>query len=714
MSDLTSPVPTPPAAERRPEAGTHHGHTRVDDYGWIAEVDNPAVLDLLRTENEYSAAMTGHLEGLRTQVFDEIVARTRTDDVSVPARRGPWWYFQRSIDGQQYPVVARVAVQGAGRESWDPPSIDSEPLPGEQVLLDCNAEAGDASFFALGALEESPDHCLLGYSVDEAGDERFTVRIKDLATGAIVDDAVRGVGYGLTWDARGTGFYYTVLDEAWRPFQVRWHALGTSMDADQVLYTDHDERFWVGVDLSTSRRFLLVGSGSKLTSEHHVLDLLNPDAGLTLVAARREGVDYDIDHAVIEGVDRLVIVHNGTDENGTTASDFMVSVADVGDPDPAHWRTLVPHTPGTRISGATCLTRAIALSVRRDGLAQVDLLSLTDGGVGAPRTVPAVDELFTMGVGGVSDPDSPYLRLGYTTFVTPSAVYDCDLETTELVLRKQTEVLDVDLSAFTAHREWAVAADGTRVPISVVHRRDLQPDGRNPVLLYGYGAYEAPMDPAFRVPRLSLLERGVVYAVAHVRGGGELGRAWWEAGSLNHKKNSFTDFVSCATALVESGWADPERMVAMGGSAGGLLMGAVANLAPERFAGVVASVPFVDTLTTMLDPSLPLTVIEREEWGDPLNDPQAYDYICSYAPYEQVAAVRYPPILALTSLNDTRVRYVEPAKWIAKLRQVAPDGGPYLLKTDLDSGHGGGSGRYTAWRETAYEFAWVLDRLGLA
>ncbi len=716
MTDTTpTSAAAAPAAARVETVRSHHGDDVVDPYEWLRDPEEPAVIAHLEAENDHAAAQTDHLEGLRTTLYDEIVARTQQTDLSVPTRRGGWWYYSRTSEGSQYTVTCRCPASGPLDDAtgWTPPTIEAGVAASdEQVLIDGNAEAEGHAFFSLGALAVSPDDHLLAYSVDLQGDERFTLRFKDLRTGELLDDEVPGIFYGASWGGDSAAVYYTVVDGAWRPYEVRRHVLGTAPDADTVLLTEPDERFWVGVETTTSRRFLLVGAASRTTSEVRALDLQDPAAEPVLVAARRDGVEYDVDHAVVSGRDRFVIVHNHD------AQDFAVALADVGDPDPAHWEELVPHTPGRRVMGALALDRAIVLQVRRDALARVVVLPIEDGsnqGVGEAWEVGFDEPLFTSDVGQVGDAAAPVLRLGYASFVTPPTVYDVDLSTRELLLRKRTPVLGgFDSADYEQHREWATAADGTQVPISVVCRRGTPRDGTAPVLLYGYGSYEHSIDPAFTVPRLSLLDRGVVFAVAHVRGGGELGRDWYEQGRMNHKVNTFTDFVDAGRHLVASGWAHPDRVVAMGGSAGGLLVGAALNLAPQLFVGVVAQVTVVDALTTIQDPSLPLTVIEWEEWGDPLHDAEVYAYMKSYTPYENVRDVAYPPVLALTSLHDARVLYVEPAKWVARLRETAPQGGPYLLKTVMDGGHGGVSGRYETWKERAYEMAWALERLGLA
>jgi oligopeptidase B len=711
---------TAPSAARHDFTHTEHGVDRVDPYHWLGDLSDPAVRAHIDAENAYVEAVTAPLADLRERLYQEILARTQEDDLSVPARRGDWWYFTRVVEGGQYPILCRCPAHD---DDWTPPATEEGALPGEVVMLDGNVEATGHGFFALGAAAVSPCAGLLAYSVDVTGDERHTLRIKDLRTGQHRDDEVAGLFYGVVWSADSASLFYVVVDEAWRPYEVRRHVLGQPAENDTVIYTEPDERFWVDAQLSASRRYLIVGSASKTTSEQRVLPLDSPDEQPVLVAARRDGIEYDVDHVVIDGRDRLLITHNGPLAAGVRARavDFCVALADIGDTDPEHWVPLIEHEPGTRILGASAFDRAVVVALRRGGLPRVRVLPLGAGATGGP--MPGVgagwepdfdEELFSVGVGDLRDPTTPVLRLTYTSYVRPATVYDLDLTTRQLLWRKQTPVLGgFDADDYEQRRAWASAEDGTAVPISLVARRGVLDAGPAPTLVYGYGAYETSMDPTFRVPRLSLLDRGVVFAVAHVRGGGELGRHWYEGGRLGTKRNTFTDFVSCARHLVASGVADEHRMVAMGGSAGGLLMGAVANLAPRDFAGILAQVPFVDALTTILDPSLPLTVIEWDEWGDPMHDRDAFDYILSYSPYDQVSDTTYPPILATTSLHDTRVRCVEPLKWIARLRAEAPSGGPYLVRTVIEGGHGGASGRYETWRETAFEFAWVLDRLAL-
>lgn len=687
----------PPVATRKPIERSHHGDVFVDDYEWLRDKTNDEVLDYLRAENSYTEARTEHLESLREAIFSEISDRTLQTDLSVPSRRGGHWYYSRTIEGKQYALSCRVKVSGD-----EPPATDGE-IPGEEVLLDGNELAGDSEFFSLGTVDVSTDGRLLAYSIDLTGDERFTLRIKNLDTGDLLPDELPGVHYGSAWSTDGSTIFYTKVDDAWRPHQVWRHTLGTGTDDDVLVMEEPDERFWVGVDLTRNEQAIQISLGSKLTSEVWLLDSADPAGELVVVAPRREGIEYDVEHAG----DQLLIVHNAD------ASNFSLATAPLDSP--SDWTTLIEGDESSRLLGVDAFADHVILYRRRDALTELAIMRREGGSFGSPEALTFDEPIYTVSPGRNDEWEDTRYRFGYTSLVTPGSTYDVDVATGERRLLKQQPVLGgVDLGAYTQYREWATAPDGTKVPISIVARKDVLKDGNAPVELYGYGSYESSMDPWFSIPRLSLLDRGVVWAIAHVRGGGELGRHWYDDGKMLTKKNTFTDFTAAAEHLVESGWTRPERIVAQGGSAGGLLMGAVANLAPQAFGGIVAVVPFVDALTTILDPSLPLTVIEWEEWGNPLEDPEVYRYMKSYSPYENVTAQQYPPILAITSLNDTRVFYVEPAKWVAKLRSTAAGEINVLLKTEMEAGHGGRSGRYDAWRELAFAFAWELDVLGLA
>ncbi len=691
----------PPSAKQIPHQRTFHGDTVIDEYAWLADKDDPDTIAYLKAENAYTEEATAGLAPLAEQIFAEIKARTQESDLSVPVRKGDWWQYARTVEGQQYAVHCRRAVRPG--EVIPPLATDGQPLDGEEVLLDGNKLAAGAGFFALGAYLPSPDWRWLAYSTDFSGDERYTMRVKDLSTGDLLPDEIPNTYYGCAWSLDGSALFYLTVDEAWRPNRVWRHQIGTPADHDVMMFEETDQRFHVNLGSTRSERYIVIRSGSVLTSEVWLLDAARPDGEFAVVTPRRQGLDYSVDHAG----DRLLILHNDHAEN------FEIATAPLSDL--ADWTPLVPHRADTRLLGMAAFADFVVVYFRRDGLTGLRILDSGDRGPGsgAEREIAFDEPIYRVGPGPNPEYDASRFRLAYTSLVTPGSVYDCDMAAGELTLLKRQPVLPSPAGEpyrpedYEQFREWATASDGTAIPISLVCRNGTPRDGSAPCLLYGYGSYEISRDPAFSIPVLSLLDRGFVYAIAHVRGGGELGRAWYTNGKLLHKKNTFTDFVACAEHLERAHWTSADRLVARGGSAGGLLMGAVANLAPQDFAGIVAQVPFVDALNTILDPSLPLTVTEWEEWGDPLHDPAVYAYMKSYTPYENVTGQAYPAIFALGGLNDTRVTYHEPAKWIARLRAAA-SGGPFLLKIEMEAGHGGRSGRYDAWREEALVLAWVI------
>jgi oligopeptidase B len=692
---VTTESPTvPPTVRQVPTERVHHGDTVTDEFSWLADKDDPETIAYLEAENAWTTKSTEHLVDLQQKVFEEIKARTQETDLSVPGRKGGYWYYTRTEEGKQYGIQCRVAVQPG---ATDPPATDD--IKSEEVLLDGNALAEGRDFFALGTFDVSPDGNWLAYSTDFDGDERFTLRVKDLRTGEVLADEVPDTFYGSAWSADASTLFYITVDEAWRPNRVWRHMVGSVKADDVLVYEEADERFWVGVELTRSEKFILIDAQSKVTSEVRVIAADHPTAGPAVIAERRQGVEYRVEH---HG-HRFLILHNDN------AEDFALAYTSADTP--GDWIELIPHTPGTRLESVDAFARHLVVSIRKDGLTGLRVLA---GGSTDSYDMEFPEPLYSVGLAANPEYDTSSVRIGYTSMVTPDSVFDVELVTRSMTLRKQKPVLGgYRPDDYEQFRDWATANDGTRVPISLVARKGVQRDGKAPLVLYGYGSYEHSIDPYFSIARLSLLDRGVVFAIAHVRGGGEMGRRWYEDGKMLAKKNTFTDFVAAAQGLVQKSWTSADRIVARGGSAGGLLMGAVANLAPEAFAGIVAQVPFVDPLTSMLDPSLPLTVTEWEEWGNPLESSEVYAYMKSYSPYENVAKVHYPAILAVTSLNDTRVLYHEPAKWIARLRAVAPDGA-YLLKTEMGAGHGGPSGRYDSWKEEAFLTAWILDVLGRA
>ena len=696
----------PPIAAKSPQHREHHNDVVIDNYEWMRDKSNPAVISHLEAENAYTSARTGHLELLQEQLFDEIKGRTQETDLSVPVRQGLWWHYTRTVEGLEYGIHCRAPITDP--LDWNAPRVsasehaDSAGLPGEQVLLDDNREAAGHEFYSLGSFDVSDDGRLLLYAVDTEGDERYTIRVRTIETGQDQADEIANTSAGALFDPSGRFVFYTTVDDAWRPDTVWRHEVGSAASADQMVFTEPDERFWVGVGLTRSRKYIVIEAGSSVTSETRLLDTSDPTGEFEIVWPRRQGVEYEVEHAVLDGDDRLLIVHNDNAVNFE-----LVSVA--ADAAQGPQQVLLAHNPEIRLESVDAFRDFVVVEYRREGLTRI---AVDRRGDGKGLTELSFDEpLFTVGTRGNPEWEQPVIRLGYTSFVTPSTVFDYVVATGEMRQLKQQQVLGgYDPSRFAQRREWAIARDGTRIPISLVYRSDLVTPGEPaPTLLYGYGSYEQSIDPGFGIPRLSLLDRGMVFAIAHVRGGGELGRPWYEQGKTTHKRNTFTDFIDCAQHLIDAGFTTPEHLVAEGGSAGGLLVGAVANLAPELFAGILAVVPFVDPLTSILDPSLPLTVIEWDEWGDPLHNPEVYAYMKSYSPVENVRETHYPRILAVTSLNDTRVLYVEPAKWVARLREVGADA---LLKTEMSAGHGGVSGRYSAWRERAFNYAWVIDAAG--
>ena len=688
----------PPIAKRVDHRREHHGDVFIDPYEWLRRSPTLRSSPTSRPRNAYAEQQTEHLAPLRQKIFDEIKARTKETDLSVPTRRGEWWYYGRSVEGKQYGIHCRCPVNDP--TGWVPPQLDENTdVPGEQVLLDENLEAEGHDFFSLGAASISIDGHTLAYSVDVVGDERYTMRFKDLRTGELYADTIPDISSGVTWAADDRTVYYTTVDDAWRPDTVWRHRLGAEVP-DTTVYHEPDERFWVGVGRTRSDKYVCIASGSSVTSEMFYGDAADGETEFVSILPRREGIEYSVEHAVVGGEDRWLILHNDGAEN------FTLVEAPVSDP--TAFRTLIEHRADVRLDGVDAFANQLVVSYRSEALPRIQLWPITeDGSYGRAEEITFETELTSSGLSGNPNWSAPVLRVATTSFVVPVRVYDIDLATGErTMLREQTVLGDYRPEAYVERRDWALAPDGTRIPVSVIHRAGLQFPA--PTLLYGYGAYESCEDPRFSIARLSLLDRGMVFVIAHVRGGGEMGRPWYEQGKMLQKMNTFTDFIAVGAHLVGTDVTRPENLVAMGGSAGGLLMGAVANLAPDLFAGILAQVPFVDALTTILDPSLPLTVTEWDEWGNPLASEEVYRYMKSYTPYENVAAKEYPAILAMTSLNDTRVYYVEPAKWVAALRHGKTDDRPVLLKTEMSAGHGGISGRYERWKEAAFMYAWVL------
>ena len=596
----------PPVAPRKPITRIHHGDEVIDDYEWLRDADNPETLAYLEAENAWAELQTAHLAELRETIFNEIKDRTQETDLSVPVRHGQWWYYSRTVEGQQYSLRCRCPL--ATIDDWDPPVLEpGVDVADEQVLLDSNIEAEGHDYFSLGGFSLTDDDNLLAWSVDTVGDERYTIRVKDLRTGAVLLDEIPGTSGGVTWAADGQHFFYTTVDAAWRPHRVWRHKLGAPPSEDTLIYEENDERFFTGVGRTRSDRYLAIGSSSKITSEVRILEADDPTGEFRVVWPRETGVEYSVEHAVFNGADEFLILHNRDAINFT-----LVSVPAGGPYDEP--QTVLPHDPGTRLEDVDVFAEQVMVQYRRDAMPRVGIMRIGSDGLSPMEEIRLGEELVSCGVGANAEWDQPLVRLGYGSFITPATVVDYVVATGELKQRKQAVVLGgYDPHDYEQHRIWAKADDGELVPVSVVCKVGTPRDGTAPALLYGYGSYETSIDPGLSISRLSLLDRGFVFAVAHVRGGGEMGRGWYEDGRLLRKKNTFNDFVAVARHLAAEGWTSPDRLVAEGGSAGGLLVGAAANLAPEDFAGILAAVPFVDALTSILDPSLPLTVIEWDE-----------------------------------------------------------------------------------------------------
>ena len=691
-------APVPPVADARPASSTYHGITIEDPYRWLKDasyptVDDADVLGYLNAENAYFDAMMAPRQALVDTLFAEIKARQQPDDANVPVLEGDWYYQWRYEKEGQYRIWSRWPAAGEDAAEG--------PTGAVQVILDEPALASDVDYFRLGALSVSRDGKLLAYSTDTSGGERFTLRIKDLATGEHLAEAIENTMGSPAWAANDTVFFYTVVDEQWRPYQVRRHTLGEPVANDDVVYEEADPGFFVGVSLSASKDYIVIATGDHVTAEAYLIPAAEPHRRPAIVAPRRVGHEYTIDH---QG-DRFVIKTNDEHKNA------RIATAPGEDPSPAAWRTLLAGSNDLYIRGFQVFADFIAVEERTGGLDQIRLLDRH----GASRHVEFPEAAYSVGIGANEEFATRTLRLNYTSLVTPNTVFDYDLATAELRTRKVQRIPSgYDASAYVTERIMAPARDGVAVPVSIVYREGTPRNAAAPLYLYGYGAYGSATTPRFSTTRLSLLDRGFVFAIAHVRGGDELGYHWYEAGKLDKRTNTFNDFVDAARHLVAKGFTAKGRIAISGGSAGGELVAAAVNQAPDLWGAVAAHVPFVDVLNTMLDTSLPLTPIEWPEWGNPIEDPEAFAFIRSYSPYDQLRAGHYPPMLVTAGLNDPRVTYWEPAKYVAKLRTLKQDANPLLLKTNMGAGHGGKSGRFDSLYEVAEEYAFMLWTLGVA
>ena len=701
MPEAPTTPRTPPVADREDRWEDRHGEASHRPYAWMKDRDDPRLLPLLEAENAWCRAQLAPLDDLRDRVYEEIVAHVQEDDTSAPTPRGPWAYYVRTRAGVEQAIHCRVP-RGAA-----PADV------AETVLLDENERASVTGYCQLGALAVSPDQRLLAWAEDLDGAERFTLRLRDLDTGQDLVDVIgpeqgRPLGHGVAWGSDSRHLYYTVQDEAHRPYQVWRHVVGSDATDDVLVLEEPDDRYWMGVGRERSGDLVVIGLGSSITTEVHLLDAHDPAASPVLVAPREVGVDYDVEHRrTPDGDHQLWITHNAEG-----AQDFMLSRTSLRDARAgrgrAAWVEAVPHRPGTRLLGVEAFAGHLVVHERADGLPRVR--------VWWPerdrwQAVEVEQEAAVIGTGAMAEYDADVVRFTLDTLVTPTETWDLDLPTGTRTLVKRRPVPDYDPDRYVTRRLWADAPDGERVPITIAHRVGVEPDGTNPCHVYGYGSYELTVDPSFRATRLPLLDRGVVYAIVHVRGGGALGRRWYEGGKFEHKPTTFTDTVACVDHLVAEGWAAPGRVGLQGRSAGGLLVGATINLAPEKFAVAAAEVPFVDCRATMWDASIPLTVLEYDEWGDPAADPEVDRVIASYTPTENIRDVPYPALLVTSGINDPRVGYWEPTTWVQEHRHVRSDDRPVLLRTELGAGHFGPSGRYGRWRDEAEVIAFLLHNL---
>ncbi len=682
LAQRTAPLPAPPDAAQRPVVMTHHGVTRIDPYYWLRERDNPEVIAYLEAENAYTEAALAPVKGLEDSLFHEILGRIKQDDASVPYRKGDFYYYTRYEPGQEYPILARR------RGTLDAP---------EEILLDVNELAEGHTFYQLGGTAVSDDGRLLAFAADTLGRRLYTVYVRDLETGRIFPEAIYPTTGNVVWAADNQTLFYGRQDLATlRSYQILRHRLGTDPAADVLVYQEDDPEFYVRITRSKSDRYLLIAASQTTMDEVRYLDAADPDGAFRVLVPRRRGHEYSVDHAG----DFFYIRTNA----GGRAPNFKLVRAPAKAPEEANWEDVVPHRDDVFLEDFSVFKDFLAVQERADANVRLRVQPLE----GEPRLIAFDEPAYAAMLGTNVAYDTPLLRFVYTSLTTPASTFDYDMRTGERTLLKQEPVLgDFSPEDYVTERLYATASDGTRIPISLVRRRDTPVDGTAPLLLYGYGSYGFSMTPSFSIPRLSLLDPGFIYAIAHVRGGQENGRRWYEEGKLLKKRNTFTDFIAAAEYLVAHRYAHPEKLFAMGRSAGGLLMGAVVNLRPDLFRGVVAGVPFVDVVTTMLDETIPLTTFEYDEWGNP-NDSTYFHYMLSYSPYDNVQARAYPAMLVTAGLHDSQVQYWEPAKWVARLRDLKTDDNLLLLKTNMAAGHGGASGRFQRYREIATEYAFLI------
>jgi oligopeptidase B len=679
--------PQPPKAQVIPKELTIHGQTRVDNYYWLSERDNPKVLEYLKAENAYALAVLKPTEALQEKLYKEIVGRIKQTDLSVPYRSEGYFYYTRFEEGKDYPVYCR-------RKG----SLEAA----EEVLLNVNEMAQGHGYYSVGGLSVSPDGNLISFGVDTVSRRKYTLRFKDLRTGQVLPDAIVNTTGSAAWAADNKTVFYTQIDDTTlRPQKIYRHVLGRPVDADKMVFHEADETFNTSVYKSKSKKYIFIASEQTLSTEFRFIPADQPEAEFKVFQPRTRDLEYSVDHYR----DKFYVRTN------LDAKNFRLMTAPLDKTGKESWVELVPHRPDVLLEGFELFKGALVLEERKNGLIQVRIMPWDKKT--ADHNLDFGEETYAAYLDANPEFDTEWLRYSYESLTTPASIYDYNMVTREKKLLKREEVLGgFDAASYQAERHYATARDGVKVPVSLVYRKGFVKDGRAPCLLYGYGSYGASTDADFSSARLSLLDRGFVFAIAHIRGGQEMGRTWYEDGKLLKKKNTFTDFIDCAEFLVAQKFTDPGRLFAEGASAGGLLMGAVVNMRPDLFKGVIAGVPYVDVITTMLDKSIPLTTGEFDEWGNPENR-EYYDYMLSYSPYDQVAAKNYPALFVTTGLQDSQVQYFEPAKWVAKLRALKTDGNPLILWTNMEGGHGGVSGRFRRLKQTAMEYAFMLDLAGI-
>ena len=662
-----------------------HGHVRVDDYYWLRQRDNPEVIRYLTEENDFAKTMA-HTQEFEKKLFEEIKGRIKQSDLSVPYKRDDYFYYTRFETGKEYPIYCRKlgSVDGA-----------------EQVMLDGNVLATGHEFFSIGGSAVSSGQDLLAYAIDTQGRRIHTTYLKNLSTGTMLPDVIPNVTENLAWGNDNRTLFYGKQDETTlRQHQIWRHVVGTDPATDKLVYQEDDETFGVYIFKTKSKKYLMLVSAQTITHEYRYLEADRPGGEFKVFLRRARGHEYQVDH-----IDERFLIRTND-----RAKNFRLMSTPVAQPGRAHWREIIAHRDDVYLGDFDLFKDYLVLEERARGLTQIRVVpwSGTDA-----HYLEFAEPAYRAHLGANMEINTNIVRFDYTSMKTPQAVYDYDMSSRERKLLKQEEVLGgFNADDYVTERLYAPASDGTEIPLSLLYRKGLMKDGMNPTLLYGYGSYGASIDAAFASPRLSLVDRGFVFAIAHIRGGQELGRQWYDDGKLLKKKNTFTDFIACAEYLIQQRFTKQDKLFAMGRSAGGLLMGAVSNLRPDLFKGIVAEVPFVDVVTTMLDPSIPLTTGEYDEWGDP-NKKEFYDYMLSYSPYDHVERKNYPAMLITGGLHDSQVQYWEPAKWVAKLRELKIGNNPVLLKTNMDAGHGGASGRFRRHQETAFSYVFLLDLAGI-